>query len=229
MSPVHSTSTAQALTAKQEAAWAPGPHCHRSRHAQQLSPAGAAIGGGFSGSAAGASCAPAADWDCFRLLTNSWCCVFRAWICCWKAAWMGCTTAAYSVIREAWRGARGTGQRGAGRSSGATAPVALDRGESCTHLVLAKAQGRVLELLNRLFVKVAVFLPQLQQLESRRSVSEKTVRVGKCVQSERPRRFDPNSRGLWDGVYPGYLLLLLLFHSQEAGAVDGDHHFLDGC
>lgn len=34
-----------------------------------------------------------------------------------------------------------------------------------THLVLAKAQGWILELLNCFFIKVTIFLPQLQQLE----------------------------------------------------------------
>lgn len=42
-----------------------------------LSPPCGAMGGGFSGSATGASCPPVADWDwdwdCFRLLTNSSC------------------------------------------------------------------------------------------------------------------------------------------------------------
>lgn len=35
----------------------------------------------------------------------------------------------------------------------------------CTHLVLAKAQGWILELLNSLLIKVPILLPQLQQLE----------------------------------------------------------------
>lgn len=58
-------------------------------------------------------------------------------------------------------------------------------------LVLAEAQSWILELLNSLFIKVPILLPELQQ--------------------------------------PGDLLLLLLFYSQKAGAVDGDHNFLQRC
>lgn len=47
--------------------------CAAPARARARSPACAVIGRAFSGSAAGASCATVADWDCFRLLTNSSC------------------------------------------------------------------------------------------------------------------------------------------------------------
>lgn len=87
---------------------------------------------------------------------------------------MGCTTAAYSVIREAWHNTH-------------TAQVTAVTGEAshcdddscgCTHLVLAQAQGWILELLNGFLVKVTIFLPQLQQLE-RVDILHRMVRTGR--------------------------------------------------
>lgn len=74
-----------------------------------FSPAWVVIGWFFSGSAGVASCATGAGCGCccFRLATNSSCWVFRTWICCWKASWIGCTTAAYSVIKDAYERRRG--------------------------------------------------------------------------------------------------------------------------
>lgn len=192
--------------------------------ARALSPACAVMGGGFSGSPAGASCGPAAD--CFRLLTNSSCCDLRDWICCRKAIWTGCTAAAYSAIREAWRNTGSNvrpvsrqrrhysdGRRGASATPRPPTPVGAARH---AHLVLAKAQRWILELLNGFFIEVTVLLPQLEQLD-RRDVGDSLLE-----QAGGPERSE-------EATYPGYLLLLLFFYSEEAGAVDGHHHLLEGC
>lgn len=86
ISPVSNTSTVQAFTAAQRTSRELGHMDFSVREAINVifvqrmhactcvfSPACVVIGGGFSGSAAGASCATVADWDCFRLLTNSSC------------------------------------------------------------------------------------------------------------------------------------------------------------
>lgn len=75
---------------------------HVWRTVSNFSPACVVIGTAFSGSGGVANWAADAGCGCCRLVTNSSCWVFKAWICRWKASWIGCTAAAYSVIKDAW-------------------------------------------------------------------------------------------------------------------------------
>lgn len=74
-----------------------------------------------------------------------------------------------------------TGYRGNRRSLSPS----LRKGSGCTHLVLAQAQGWILELLNRFLIKVTIFLPQLQQLE-RLDIPQGPVWTGRTGKTRSP-------------------------------------------
>lgn len=89
------------------------------------------------------------------------------------------------------------------------------------HLVLAEPQGWALQLLDDGVVEVAVFLPELQELGAEE---------GEAVSEGKPAIPTPTLPSVSPGcpMYPCDLLLLVLLHGQEAGAIDGHHDFLQG-
>lgn len=101
-----------------------------------------------------------------------------------------------------------------------------------SHLVLAQTERWILELLNGLLIKVAVFLPKLQQLRTREGPAQplgRATHVGEFDTKSPSAQTEKKMKEKKRGPHPGDLLLLLLFHSQKAGAVDGNHNLLQSC
>lgn len=86
-------------------------------------------------------------------------------------------------------------------------------------MVLAEPQGWALQLLDDGVIEVAILLPQLQELDMGRTrlCQGETATPSPCPLPSPP---------LSSTTYPGDLLLLVLLHGQEAGAVDGHHDLL---